>query len=163
MLNFSHLELRAARHPGRYSPTGHYARYIYSSYNHLSACLSGREEELEGSCVPSGCGPAAPQGPFSFSQSTAGAHLGPSARPAWQPEHRVIVKSPKHEMGFCAEAWETWCMEFGLAIFPLLFVFKDEIRAGMRKVSQVLCVIWQPVVQTGIQIKGRKIGQFSES
>lgn len=46
---------------------------------------------------------------------------------------------------------------------PLLFVFKDEIRAGMRKVSQVLCMIWQPVVQTGIQIKGRKIGQFSES
>lgn len=25
---------------------------------------------------------------------------------------------------------------------PLLFVFKDEIRAGMKKVSQVLCMRW---------------------
>lgn len=46
---------------------------------------------------------------------------------------------------------------------PLLFVFKDEIRAGMKKVSQVLCMIWQPVAQAGIQIKGKKVGQLSES
>lgn len=50
---------------------------------------------------------------------------------------------------------ERHCMEFGWAISPLLFVFKDEIRAGMKKVSRVLCMIWQRVVQAGIQIKGR--------
>lgn len=38
----------------------------------------------------------------------------------------------------------------------LLFVFKDEIRAGMKKVSQVLSMMWQPVVRAGIQIKGRE-------
>lgn len=57
------------------------------------------------------------------SQCVVGTPLGLGSRPAWHPECCVIVKALKHEMGFCAEAWETRCMEFGLAISPRCCLF----------------------------------------
>ena len=127
-------------HPGRHSESQGRLCWVHSSYYPHSACLAERQEE-----------PGSRSAPVGSDCTAHRAHLATVS--PWQelvrglaptlPGNLNAVSSSRPrsmKWGFALKPERHGALSLVWLFSPLLFVFKDEIRTGMKKVSQVLCL-----------------------
>lgn len=143
-------------HPGRHSESQGRLCWVHSSYYPHSACLAERQEEPASSSAPVGSDCTAHRA--HLATVSPWQELVRGLAPTLPGNLNAVSSSRPRSMkwGFALKPERHGALSLVWLFSPLLFVFKDEIRTGMKKVSQVLCTIWQPAVQAGIQTEGRQ-------